>query len=244
MALIKQNMTLAWTKNIASNVLHVALKPSSNFSFIPGQFISLHFQKDDKEVKRSYSIANQPNASEFIEFAISYQPNGVASEEIFHMQPGQSVDVSGPAGRLVLLDEHPARYILVATGTGVTPYRAMLDQIKDIINTHNTKFLLLFGVRNQEECLYYQEFLDFAASSDNFDFEVYYSRELPAEDDKVIKKHKGYVQTGFNNYNLDPDKDKVYLCGNPGMIDDAYQILQEKGFTARTVRREKYISSK
>ena len=57
-------------------------------------------------------------------------------------------------------------------------------------------------------------------------------------------QHKGYVQTGFDNYNLDPETDMIYLCGNPGMIDAAYEILLAKGFTARTVRREKYISSK
>jgi len=46
MARNKQIMTLAWTKHLAPNVLHVALEPddpSETFKYIPGQFITLHF---------------------------------------------------------------------------------------------------------------------------------------------------------------------------------------------------------
>lgn len=250
MARTKQIMQLASTKNLASNVLHVCLEfPNSpdvphNFDYIPGQFITLHFYKDSQEIRRSYSIANPPNTSRYIEFAISYLPNGIASEEIFNMNIGEQVEISGPAGRLVLLEQHPKRYVLVATGTGVTPYRAMLNQISEIMTKHNTKFLLLFGIRTPEECLYGQEFLDFKKKYPNFDVHFYFSRELPTDIQYEHSTHQGYVQTGFNDYKLSPEEDMIYLCGNPDMIDQAYELLMSKGFTARNVRREKYISSK
>jgi len=244
MALNKQKMKLAWSKEIAPDVLHIALEPESEFNYIPGQFISLHFKQpnQEKDIKRSYSIANQPGSSQYLEFAISYQKHGMASENLFNnLKTGDTIEVSGPAGRLVLLEDHPKRYVLVATGTGVTPYRAMLNQIKNIIDQHNTKFLLLFGARSLEQSLYYQEFLDFSVNNPNFEFEVFLSRE---DIDNKTNIHNGYVQTGFDNYKLDPEQDMVYLCGNPNMIDEAFPILTEKGFTAKTVRREKYISSK
>ncbi|MBP9722988.1 MAG: ferredoxin--NADP reductase [Gammaproteobacteria bacterium] len=255
MARTKQLMKLSWTKHLASNVLHVALEPvdsnisaiSTIFDYIPGQFITLHFIKNGVEIKRSYSIANAPDQnSQYIEFAISYLPEGIASEEIFHMSPGEQVEISGPAGRLVLLDEHPKRYVLVATGTGVTPYRSMLNKITEITAKHDTKFLLLFGIRTPEECLYGEEFLDFKKNNSNFDVHFYYSRELPKLDSNQNTDHihTGYVQTGFNEQLLNPVTDMIYLCGNPNMIDEAYALLLEKGFTAKTVRREKYISSK
>lgn len=243
MALIKQIMTFAKSTHIAPNVLHVYLKPEKPLEYSPGQFVTLHFFNSDthKDQRRSYSIANPPNSSEYIEFAISYQPQGIASEAIFHMKPGEEVEVSGPAGRLVLLQEHPERYVLVATGTGVTPYRAMLNQIKSITN-NSIKVLVLFGIRNEQECLYQDEFDQFAKENNNFNIEYFYSRELPSLDAGNI--HKGYVQNGFENYNLNPETDMIYLCGNPNMIDQAYAKLQELGFNAKSVRREKYISSK
>lgn len=252
MARNKQLMTLAWTKHLAPNVLHVALEPSDpsqTFEYIPGQFITLHFTKDGKEFNRSYSIANPPGSSKYIEFAISYLPDGIASEEIFHMKVGEQVYASGPAGRLILLDQHPKRYVLVATGTGVTPYRSMLNQLKQVIADFDTKFLLLFGVRTPQECLYYDEFIELKRTNKNFGFHVFYSRELPEKLDPTLSLeasyiHRGYVQTGFEHLDLNPEDDMIYLCGNPNMIDEAYPVLLAKGFTAKNVRREKYISSK
>lgn len=252
MSISKQTMTLAWTKEIAPDVLHIALKPEKPFDYIPGQFISLLFSNPDnpnKPIKRSYSIANTPSNSKsanYIEFAISYQKNGVASENLFNnLKIGEPIQVMGPAGRLVLLEQHPERYILIATGTGVTPYRAMLDQIKSIINTNNTKFLLLFGARNLDLSIYHQEFIEFSKNNPNFEFHMYLSREkLDSKTNIYNNIHHGYVQNGFNNFNLDPNKDMIYLCGNPNMIDDAFPILENIGFTAKSVRREKYISSK
>lgn len=243
MAKVKQTMTLAKSTHLAPNVLQISLKPENTLDYTPGQFITLHFynQESDKEVRRSYSIANPPGSSDFIDFAISYQPEGIASEAIFHMEPGDTVEVSGPAGRLILQDEHPKRYVLVATGTGVTPYRAMLNQLNSILDT-GTSVLLLFGIRNPEECLYYDDFVKFADEHENFNIEFYYSRKMP--ENILDNQHHGYVQKGFDKYNLNPESDMIYLCGNPNMIDAAYEVLQEKGFNARSVRREKYISSK
>jgi NAD(P)H-flavin reductase len=43
---------------------------------------------------------------------------------------------------------------------------------------------------------------------------------------------------------LNPDEDIVYLCGNPGMIDESFAYLKDKGFALQRIIREKYISSK
>jgi NAD(P)H-flavin reductase len=42
---------------------------------------------------------------------------------------------------------------------------------------------------------------------------------------------------------LDPENDIAYLCGNPDMIDQAFDRLTQKGFSPKNIRREKYISS-
>jgi NAD(P)H-flavin reductase len=42
---------------------------------------------------------------------------------------------------------------------------------------------------------------------------------------------------------LNPEGDKVYLCGNPAMIDEAFAYLTQNGFTTPHIVREKYISN-
>ena len=56
-------------------------------------------------------------------------------------------------------------------------------------------------------------------------------------------EYAGRVQAQFAALNLNPEKDIVYLCGNPGMIDDCVALLRDMGFSSRQIKREKYVYS-
>ncbi len=238
MAIATQTMKIVENHEIAPGNRQLSLEPSENFNFIAGQFISLHIDTEEKTYKRSYSIASSPKTPKKLDFAISYIPDGVASEFLFNAKIGDEVSVSGPAGKLVLLPEQPKRYILAATGTGVTPYRSMLAELCEL---KNTEVVIIFGVKNQEMCIYADDFIKAAENNSHIKFMPFYSREEIKDD--LYAQH-GHVQDGLNQLTLNPENDIIYLCGNPNMIDDSYNLLIEKGFNARNVRREKYISSK
>ena len=55
---------------------------------------------------------------------------------------------------------------------------------------------------------------------------------------------EGYVQARMQHLNLNPERDIVYLCGNPDMVDQALAWLKELGFPVARVRREKYLPSR
>lgn len=241
MAIQTYTMKIVDTKDIAPQTGQITLASPNDFSFIAGQFISLNFNINNKEYKRSYSISSPPTQKDKLEFVISYISDGIASNFLKNVKINDSIQVTGPAGRLVLLNTPPKRYIFVATGTGVTPYRAMLPEIIDILKKGH-EIILLFGVKNKELCLFRDEFIAIAEKYPNFIFKTYYSRQLPDPTDKYA--HQGRLQVGLHDLELYPDSDIIYLCGNPNMIDECYKLLQEKGFTARNVKREKYISSK
>ena len=89
------------------------------------------------------------------------------------------------------------RYLLIGTGTGVTPYRAMLPQLETQIRQRGVKVVLLFGARTPVELLYGDEFRAFADKHpDNFRFVPCLSRELPAADSSQAHAdvRHGYVQ--------------------------------------------------
>lgn len=207
-----------------------------------GQFISLHLEKDGKECKRNYSIANIDITANTLELALAYVDNGLASTKLFNMQPGDTIDASGPYGIFVLKDEPVDRYILVATGTGVTPYRSMLEQLKQLLKT-NIKIELFFGARTPADAIYKDDFTALATEFTNFNYTVCYSREMPEDTNNAVK---GYVQEQFKALDINPEvtTDICYLCGNPNMVDDAFQALQELGIERKKIRREKYISAK
>ena len=236
---------LQWAKMLTPTVRHLAFRREDGepFEYIPGQFITIHIAQGEKILRRSYSIATIPNENDLIEFALGYVDGGIASEMLFSLEPGTILNVSGPHGRLILRDEQPKRYILVATSTGVTPYRTMLPTIEKRLATEDLHVHLLLGVRAREDLLFADEFRNFANKNTNFTFNAYYSRETmetltnPLEDENI-----GYVHSAFENLHLDPSGDLIYLCGNPSMIDDAVALLKAKEFTIQQLRREKYIS--
>ncbi len=217
-----------------------------NFSYIAGQFITLHFEKDGQMLRRSYSIGSKPsffNETGCIEFAAGYVENGPASELLFNLKPGNSLNATGPFGRLLLKDETPKRYVFVSTSTGVTPFRAMLDDLAERFkNQPELRIALLEGVQHRADLLYKEDFLDFAKKYPQFTFHACYSREKNITLENF--EHVGYVQSCFSTIQLNPSEDVVYLCGNPHMIDEAFSLLKERAFEIKNIFREKYISSK
>ena len=221
--------------------------------FIPGQFIQVHFQyADGTATKRSYSLAtihdHAMGPGEAVEIAVSYVPGGAATALFEGLDAGDTVDASGPFGRFCLVPaDTNRRYLLIGTGTGVTPYRAMLPQLERAIAERGIQVVLLFGARTPDELLYGDEFRAFAdRHPDHFRFVPCFSRELPAAGSPHAHAdvRHGYVQQFLPDFAPDPAGDIASLCGNPNMVDSCFEALKESGLEVKQIRREKYVSSK
>lgn len=239
----KFSILLQEKREIAPMVYHFTFTREDNqpFDFIAGQFINLFFPVEDTLIQRSYSLANSPAMSPTIELAVSYVSQGKASDYLFNMPVGQSILCAGPFGRLTLREEQPKRYILIGTGTGVTPYRSMLPELAKRIKTDDVDVVLMLGARTPNDLLYRDEFLQYHQDHAKFTFIGCCSRSVtnPQPD----YERQGYVQQQLDNLNLNPSSDIIFLCGNPNMIDAVYEKLVGMGFDAKTVRREKYVFS-
>src|SRR5689334_3982694 len=138
---------------LAPAVRHMAFERTDGkpFAFVPGQFVQVHFHyADGKATKRSYSVATIGDGTtapvERVEIAVSYVEGGAATELLSTLAEGGTIDASGPYGRFCLMDNDANhRYLLVATGTGVTPYRAMLPKIREAITARGCTFALVYG---------------------------------------------------------------------------------------------------
>jgi len=244
MAIEKFRLVMHSAKMIAPKVRHISFvrEDQKSLDYIPGQFITFMLPVDEGKIKRrSYSIASVIGKDDTIDIAVSYVEGGVASEQLFNLKKGDTLDAMGPAGRLTLSDNPVKRYILVGTGTGIAPYRSMLPSLAKVMSEHDTEVVILLGAQYRQDCLYKEDFLAFAEQHKKATFVTCLSREDldPPED----FEHTGYVQSYFDELALNPSTDVVYLCGNPNMIDSSYETLVELEFDNKSVRREKYISS-
>ncbi len=233
---------------LASTVRHLAFErvDGQPLAFVPGQFLQIHFHYEDGvATKRSYSVGTVGDGSspvQRIEIAVSYVEGGAATKLLGDLPHDGVIDASGPYGRFTLqAGDTNGRYLLLATGTGVTPYRAMLPQIAELVK-QGREVVLLYGARNEVELLYGEEFEAFAQANPGFTFHGCLSRQpraTPRPGDRT-----GHVQNVLAELAPGAERDIAYLCGNPNMVDAAFAALKEFGLPVSQIRREKYISSR
>lgn len=235
--------TLLAKHQLSQNTVQLDFRVEGDFQFIAGQFIQFLIDLDGKQHKRSYSIANSPEAfqqSGHLEIAISFVDDGLASNLFAQAEPGLKLDISGPFGILTAPESHSGKLVLAGTGTGLAPYRAMIPNLRELAQ-QGTEIVVIMGVRSRADLIYETEFRQFADNSESIEYRVCFSRE-----EALNEQHgefSGYVQQQFASLDLNTDTDLIYLCGNPSMIDDAANTLKEMGFGPRQVKREKYVYS-
>jgi ferredoxin-NADP reductase len=250
LAIIHFPLKLVERRMLAPSVGHYVFVRDDGLplDFVPGQFIQVHFEyADGTATKRSYSLAtihdHAMGPGEAVEIAVSYVPGGAATALFEGLPLGGHVDASGPYGRFCLMPgDQNRRYLLIGTGTGVTPYRAMLPQLESLIAQRGIEVVLLFGARTPAELLYGDDFRAFADKHPQFRFVPCFSREHPDNPHPDVRQ--GYVQQHLAEFAPNPDTDIAYLCGNPNMVDTCFEALKQAGLSVPQIRREKYVSSK
>lgn len=221
------------SREIAPEVRHFLFEVPEldSLSFIPGQFVSLSGNLLGKSVTRAYSIACAPQANRF-ELCLNRVVEGRFSPWLFEMRPGDAVEMRGPLGYFV--PKTPFRdSLLIATGTGIAPFRAFLQWPP--VAGSGAQITLLFGVRHEEGLLYRQEFEALAASRPSFTF-------LPT---LTCPSSSWTGRTGRVQHHLDEalagrrDID-VYICGLKAMVNDVRNLLKNMGFDKSQIVYEKY----
>ncbi len=233
------------SRNLCSNVKHIVFEPQQDepFEYIPGQFVMIHFPNEaGLELNRSYSISSIPGECKGYALCVKRVDFGKGSTLLHSLEVGQEIKTSGPFGRFTLREEQPKDIILAATGTGIAPFRSMLDQLKAAMD-QTTRVHVLMGVRHTNELLYHDELTQLAADNPNFTYRPCVSRPAPEDN---WEGRVGYVGSFLDDLeaegSLVPGDTVAYLCGVPPMIDGMRNSFKERGFDRRAIRTEKFAS--
>lgn len=198
-----------------------------NLEYIPGQLVQLHanIPGDSMPVVRNYSVASWPDGTNRFELIITYLKDGAMSEYLFkYMKIGDEIMYRGPMGIFTLPKNLIDReIILVSTGSGVSPFRSMINYLfENDVEINNIK--LFFGTRTQEDILYRKELEFLHRQLPGFSFHPVLSQEK--WDGLEGHVHEHYLKLIDESLN----KPLVYFCGWNIMIEEGRQELKKRDF--------------
>lgn len=215
---------------LKQDVLSVTLRlpPRSNFVYMEGQYIDLIYNG----FRRSYSIANAPCEDGNIELIVKKVNDGLMSDYLFNRATSNDLlRIEGPKGTFSYRNDKSKNIIFLATGTGISPVRAILQKMAGQKGL-DRKIYVFWGGRYAADL-----FLDTSKIEASHQFFPVLSRgdcEL---------SYKGYVQDAVLSSGINLLNSTVYACGSEVMISAAAKLLIENGLSPKRFFSDAFVRS-
>ncbi|MFT3681693.1 MAG: FAD-binding oxidoreductase [Ferruginibacter sp.] len=207
----------------------------TSFDFKPGQFVTLDLPIHEKPNKRwrSYSIASNPDGSNVFELVIVLNKEGAGTPWIWdNVSVGTELTFRGAQGVFTLHEPVEKDLFLICTGTGIAPFRSMVQDIK-MNNKPHKNIYLIFGCRTKDTLLYYPELTKLQEELPGFHYIPTLSRE-------EWEGRKGYVHPVYEELCADRRDASFFLCGWRGMLDEAKKRILDMGYDKKAIHLEIY----
>lgn len=220
-------------ERLAPEIVQVVLKtpPASPLRFLPGQYVDVIADG----VRRSYSLANAPRTDNLLELVIKRYPGGHLSDYWFERaRPNDLIRIEGPLGTFFLRDAAPTNIVFLATGTGIAPVKALLEELAgDPARAAQHRLRVFWGNRQAE---------NFCWDPVSLGLDVGFHHLLSGADAGWGGK-RGYVHEAAVHDGIDPADTVVYACGSNAMIASARDILAALGLPRARFFSDAFVSS-
>ena len=199
------------------------IKPHKSWNgFKAGQYLELTVEKEGAWVSRFFSISSSPayfQQSGLIEISIRIQENGQITPWLPQiLEAGSVLNISEAQGEFVLpqaLSSALKPTLMIAGGSGITPFRSMLQQIACKGLAINTPVTLMYYARSSEHFLFREELQQFEKQAPNLEVHFIDTDDVGFFSDAHLL---GFCQD-FN------ERD-IYICGPGPMILHARKVLK------------------
>jgi len=187
--------------------------------FKPGQYLAVGFPGTGQA--REYSIYSGTE-DKYLEILIREVSDGKVSMMLHKVQPGDKLEIRGPFGYFLynIIPSGSKKLVFIASGTGIAPFHSFIRTFPD------SDYEIIHGIKNSYE---------------TYEKEHY----KPGKYTACTSQDKGGDFPGrLTDYLLKTAVAKdsmIFLCGNNNMIQDAMEILVNKGFSHSQLFTEVYF---
>jgi CDP-4-dehydro-6-deoxyglucose reductase, E3 len=220
-------------------IMKLQLPATVNLKYRAGQYVEFILRDGSR---RSYSMANAPEMlgePPAIELHLRHMPGGKFTDHVFGaMKEKEILRLEGPLGSFFLREESDKPIVLLASGTGFAPIKAMLEhmQAKSIAR----RAVLYWGCRSKADLYLHEWALRAAASMRDLRYIPVLSEAKPED---AWSGRTGFVHHAVMHDLPDLSGHEVYACGAPVMVESAQRDLVERcGLPAEAFYADSFTS--
>jgi len=221
-------------ERMAPDVLRILLRlpPGSALNHLPGQYIEAI---GPGGIRRSYSLATAGSDGAPLELHVRAVEGGAMSDYWFHRaRDNDLLRLHGPLGTFVLRDVAGLDLILLATGTGIAPVKAILESLPALDPAESPRSVtVLWGGRVPADL-----YLDIGSLPGVHRYVPVLSRA-----DDAWKGARGHAQDVLLGLQPDLRNAAVYACGSDAMIHGARETLVQAGLPAGRFHSDAFVCS-
>ena len=221
-------------EKLAPDVLRVKLRfpPNTSFIFLAGQYIDVI---GPGGIRRSYSVANAPVSDNQLELHIRAVRSGAMSQYWFDIaKVNDLLRINGPLGSFFTRPLTGLHVVFLATGTGIAPVKAILEQLAVAPLDKQPLSVTLFWGGRQLQDLY--------VDPSQWHPSLRYVPVLSRAPDNWTGA-RGHVQHSLLREYPDWANTVVYACGSATMIQSARSELNEVGLPAKRFYYDAFVPS-
>lgn len=230
--------TVVSVKHYTDRLFSFRITRPQSLRFRSGEFVMIGLPNAEKPVYRAYSVAS-PSWDDEVEFFSIKVPDGPLTSELQKIVPGDTVLMRQKStGTLVLDALTPGkRLFMISTGTGIAPFASLLRD-PDTYERYEHVFLT-HTCRDVAELTYGQELVA-NLESDPLIGELTHGRvtlynsttreesERMGRITALIASGKFFSDLGIDK--LDPETDRIMICGSMHMLKDVKELAESLGF--------------
>mgnify|MGYP005991037075 FL=1 len=209
-----------------ADMFTLVLKPKTGLidqqwpSFKAGQFIELMVEKEGSRTLRCFSISSSPayyKKTGLIELSIRIQQQGRITPWIREqMRVGSLVNISAAQGDFILPTPLVEKCLFIAGGSGITPFRAMLQQQLLAADAEQQDIHLLYYSRNNQHIAFQQELEQLQNNCPNITVTF------------IDGEQEGFIcEQHVQKYCPDYHQRTSFICGPSPMIQQARKVLSD-----------------